>query len=160
MSGDPMSEVSTNVAPHLDVALLSSDEGHILPLTPPVSSTVEQIRLDAFINAVERLEHIIDVETELLQAHKLVALQQFNHKKIFGLLELRRAMQAQVGHAFDPEMENALSGLRGKLETNLCLLQMHLTAVREISSIIAQAIQDHESDGTYTGHMRSGRVVL
>jgi hypothetical protein len=137
-----------------------SGEGSALHFPQLAPLNIEQVRSNAFINAVERLEYIIDLETQLLQAHKLMALQEFNHKKILGLLELRRAMHAQGGQGFDPEMERALSGLRGKLDKNLRVLQMHLNAVQEISAIIAQAIKEHESDGTYTGHMRGGRAVL
>jgi hypothetical protein len=38
----------------------------------------------------------------------------------------------------------------GLLKQNLRMLQTHLNAVGEITAIIARAIQDHESDGTYS----------
>ncbi|VTZ23990.1 conserved hypothetical protein [Methylocella tundrae] len=109
--------------------------------------------LETFFNAVEKLESLLDLETQLLRQNKPVALHDFNHKKSYGLLELSRAMSACRAHdrsAFDFEARAPLGRLRTKLESNLASLQTHLTAVGEIAAIIARAIQDHESDGTYS----------
>jgi hypothetical protein len=43
-----------------------------------------------------------------------------------------------------------LAILRSKLERNSTILQIHLRAVQEVAAIIARAIQDAESDGTYS----------
>lgn len=111
------------------------------------------VMLEAFVNAVERLERILDLETEMLKQNKPVTLHDFNHKKSYGLLELRRTMNAMRALdycAFDGDAKAPLARLRVKLERNLAILQTHLKAVGEIAAIIARAIQDHESDGTYT----------
>lgn len=111
------------------------------------------IVFDAFINAVERLERLLDRETAMLIEHQPIALDDFNHKKSHGLLELSRAMDAMRGldrdsHGLDPNAP--LARLRVKLQKNLTILQMHLDAVGAITAIIAHTIQEHESDGTYT----------
>ncbi len=112
-----------------------------------------RLMLEAFVNAVERLEGVLDQETQILDQNKPIALHDFNHRKSHGLLELSRAMTAcsSLDRAvFDSESKVPLARLRVKLESNLASLQTHLTAVSEIAAVIARAIQDHESDGTYT----------
>lgn len=118
-----------------------------------------QAMLQAFVNAVERLEGVLDQETQLLDQNRPIALYDFNHRKSHGLLELSRAMTACCNldrPAFDVQSRAPLARLRAKLESNLASLQTHLTAVSEIAAVIARAIQDHELDGTYTA-TRSAR---
>jgi hypothetical protein len=112
-----------------------------------------KIIFDAFNNAVDRLERLLDRETAMLIEHQPIALDDFNRKKRHGLLELSRAMDAMRGlhhdfHGHDPKVP--LARLRVKLQKNLMILQTHLDAVGAIAAIIGRAIQDHESDGTYT----------
>ncbi|WGJ15682.1 hypothetical protein QEV83_05315 [Methylocapsa sp. D3K7] len=119
------------------------------------------IIFDAFVSAVGRLEGILEKETTMLIEHRTIALEEFNHKKRHGLLELSRAMDAMRGtdhnrSANDPKL--ILAGLRAKLQKNLVMLQMHLDAVGTIAAIIAGAIQEHDSDGTYARELgRNGR---
>jgi hypothetical protein len=40
--------------------------------------------------------------------------------------------------------------LRISLEVNQRIVKMHLDAVREVSAIVADAIKEAESDGTYS----------
>lgn len=108
---------------------------------------------DVFLNTVQRLEDIIDLETKTLQSFQPVALQEFNHKKIYSLLELLRVIPMQESKTISPEIEIVLSRLRKKLEKNLSVLHMHLTAIREISAVMTNAIKEYDSDGTYTGQI-------
>jgi hypothetical protein len=120
------------------------------------------IIFDAFANAVGRLEGLLDKETTMLIEHRTIALDDFNHKKRHGLLELSRAMDAMRGVdrdclTYDPKA--ALAGLRVKLERNLAILQTHLDAGGAIAAIISRTIQEHDSDGTYTPEVfRNGRA--
>jgi hypothetical protein len=68
------------------------------------------------------------------------------------------ARPAVYRQTFDLEAKAPLARLRVKLESNLASLQTHLTAVAEIAAVIARAIQNHESDGTYTA-TRSATVT-
>lgn len=111
------------------------------------------ILFDAFTGAVERLERLIDRETEILIEHQPVALDDFNHKKRHGLLELSRAMEAMRGldrDCLEHDPKAPLARLRVKLQKNLTILQTHLDAIGAIAANIARAIHEHESDGTYT----------
>jgi hypothetical protein len=115
-----------------------------------------QLMFDAFINIVERLEKVVELETAMLRQHRPVALAEFNHKKTQGMLELRRAIQALDRLALEREMQEPLERLRSKLDKNLAVLQMHLNAVGHVAAIIAQAIQDYDSDGTYSAFAKGG----
>jgi hypothetical protein len=44
-----------------------------------------KIIFDAFINAVEKLERLLDRETAMLIEHQPITLDDFNHKKRHGL---------------------------------------------------------------------------
>lgn len=107
---------------------------------------------DAFADAVTRIEQLLDQEAGLLAHRDIGALRELNIRKSQGLLELSRAMQAlhsvdRASWSFDPAV--LLSRLRAKLETNRKTLDLHLRAAREVSLVIARAIEEQESDGTY-----------
>lgn len=111
------------------------------------------VRLEAFLSTVARLERILDRETAMLKGRQIAAMHDFNHDKSYGLLELSRtmaAMRSQDPSTFEVAARASLTSLRGKLEANLAVLRMHLTAVSEVAAIIMRAIHEHESDGTYT----------
>ena len=108
------------------------------------------VTLQAFMHAVAKIESIIELETVTLLERKKTDFVDFNHRKSQGLLELSRTMRslgADVGHT---DAQAHLSRLRGKLEKNLFVLQNHLTAVREVAAIVTRAMEDDESDGTYS----------
>ncbi|QBR70209.1 hypothetical protein CU048_01730 [Beijerinckiaceae bacterium] len=110
----------------------------------------------SFVDTVERLERILELETELLGQHQSIALTEFNHKKSQGLLELSRTMAAMRGldlAALGFDAKTRLGDLRLKLQKNLRVLQMHMSASAAVATIIARAIQEHESDGTYTAEL-------
>jgi hypothetical protein len=111
--------------------------------------------LGAFGKAVERLEQVIDLETQILMENKPADLREFNHRKNFGLLELTRTMRALNGMPSE-QVRVLLINLRAKLDRNRKALDIHLRAVQEISAIISKAIRDSESDGTYSVSMGSG----
>jgi hypothetical protein len=110
------------------------------------------VMIETFIRSIERLEQILELETQLLRQHRQVALRDFNHRKSHGLLEFSRSVQAL--RALDPAAvdlaaQAPLGRLRAKLDENLAILKSHLDAVGEIAAIVARAMQEQESDGTY-----------
>lgn len=102
------------------------------------------------LSAIERLKATIDKETEGLQSRAPVDFDTFSQRKNRGLLELTRAMRLTQSVGIDPRVVPHLADLRASLVRNQAALQMHLDAVREVSSIIAKSIQEVESDGTYS----------
>jgi hypothetical protein len=104
----------------------------------------------ALLRAIDRLEEAVEQETAALRSRTPVDLKEFHTRKTHGHLELSRAMRGLEGGVIEPMVRDRLSTLRAKLETNRAVLAMHLEAVREISTIVADAIRESESDGTYS----------
>lgn len=100
--------------------------------------------------SLQRLEEIVDQETLALRTHKAVSLKEFNDRKSQALLELTRALRQVQGGPPDPALAQRVGTLKVKLAVNQAVLRLHLEAVREISTSIADAIRQSESDGTYT----------
>ena len=114
---------------------------------------------DSLAKTIARVERVIDLETETLQRHQPIELSTFNHQKSHGLLELTRAMRTLRRTSFDPEILQDLARLREKLEKNLAALGIHLKAVRQVSALIARAIEDDNSDGTYSASISRTRQL-
>lgn len=102
---------------------------------------------------MQRIEMLVDRETEALQSRTVIDLRESNNGKSQALLELGVAAQNLEGEPLDPELVMRLRALRGKLEANRALLHRHLQAVREIATVVADTIQNSEWDGTYSQHV-------
>ena len=118
------------------------------------------VMLSLVESAIERLEEAVEQETAALQTRAGVDLREFNDRKSQGLLELTRAMRHIEGMAPEPALVTRLTRLRTKLELNSAALKMHLDAVREVSAVMADAMRDAESDGTYSRSIRTGSRTL
>ncbi|GEM_PF-2010301 len=106
---------------------------------------------EALIAMIGRLERLLDTETAQLSSLESVPFEEFNRKKSHALLEFHRATDGARSLDIPRAcLEPALAGLRAALQKNLRLLETHLQATRAVAAIIIRAIQDCESDGTYT----------
>ena len=105
--------------------------------------------------AAERLEEIVEQETAALRARKAVDFNDANNRKSQGLLDLSRALHLLGDGVPAEETKHALRRLRSKLDDNRDVLQTHLDAVHEVAGIIADAIRNADSDGTYSLRFRS-----
>jgi hypothetical protein len=108
------------------------------------------------VQALARLEAVVDAETAALRSRAAIDLKEFNDRKSQGLLELTRAMRLFDVATADKPVLDRLAALRAKLATNRAVLGTHLEAVREIATVVADALRDAESDGTYSLSIRSG----
>lgn len=156
-----MSDASANAAPR---GLRGYEPGGIAPPNPSwgqaAGRPVEESGSAApnhVEKVIERLEEVVEAETAALRSRAKVDLNDFNHRKSHGLLELSRAMRQHGGAALDETIRIRLNRLKARLETNRAVLKLHLEAVREISSIIADTICKAESDGTYSPAARNQR---
>ncbi len=114
----------------------------------PVSSAAIEV-------VIQRLEEVVDQETAALKSRKAVDLKDFNDRKSHALLDLTRALRHMpAGGASQAHLKGRLADLRAKLEVNRRVLQMHLEAVREVSTTLADAIREQDSDGTYSPSVR------
>lgn len=100
--------------------------------------------------SLARLEEIVDQETAALKSRQPIDLNEFNNRKSQALLELTRMLRSMQGVETIPEAAARVGSLKAKLVLNQQALKMHLEAVREISTTLADAIRHAESDGTYT----------
>jgi hypothetical protein len=110
----------------------------------------------AIDKAIHRLEDLIDEETAALRDHKAIDLKDFNNRKNQALYELSRASRLVEDLCRTPEVKERLQTLRDKLEENRCMLKIHIEAAREVLTIMTDAIQHAESDGTYSVSIRNG----
>lgn len=99
---------------------------------------------------MQRVEKLVDFETEALRTRAAVDLRQMNNSKSQALLELGMAARVLEGTQLEPDLVDRLKALRGKLEENRIMLNRHLQAVREVAGVIAETIKDSEWDGTYS----------
>lgn len=105
---------------------------------------------------MQRIEKLVDRETEALRTRTAIDLKESNNSKSQALLELGLAARSLEGIQLDADLVERLKLLRTKLEVNQTMLRRHLEAVREVASVVADTIQDREWDGTYSQHVTSG----
>jgi hypothetical protein len=99
---------------------------------------------------IERLIATIDAENLDLEQGRRVKYEVYSLNKNQGLLELSRLLPALAGAAAAGPLRDALAELHAKLEINRRALAVQLKACEAVSEIITRAIQDGQSDGTYT----------
>lgn len=124
------------------------------PVSPAPRPAPVDPALQALLNTITGLEAVIDEETEALKTRGPVDLENFSNRKSQGLMELNRSLKQLEAMQNQKVVAARLDSLRSKLATNQAALQLHLEAVREISGIIASAIREQESDGTYSHTIR------
>jgi hypothetical protein len=104
----------------------------------------------AALPIIERLIATIDAENRDLEQGRRVKYEVYSLNKNQGLLELSRLLPALAGAAAAGPLRDALAELHTKLEINRRALAVQLKACEAVSEIITRAIQDGQSDGTYT----------
>jgi hypothetical protein len=102
--------------------------------------------------SIMRLEEIVEQETTALKTRQAINLKDFNDRKSQALLELTRSLRTlgTGGSVSSPTLAVRVGSLKAKLAVNQAVLKVHLEAVREISTTLADAIRHAESDGTYS----------
>jgi hypothetical protein len=103
----------------------------------------------AALPIIERLIATVDAENRDLEHGRRVKYEIYSLNKNQGLLELNRLLPALAVAAAGP-LRDALAELHTKLEINRRALAVQLKACEAVSEIITRAIQDGQSDGTYT----------
>ncbi|CCB67510.1 MULTISPECIES: hypothetical protein [unclassified Hyphomicrobium] len=107
---------------------------------------------------LNRIEGYVEEETVALDKAPNFDLKTSNDRKSQGLVDLNHAMRRLKSDDINEDLELRLQVFRGKLAVNLRKIRLHLDAVKEITAMLSDAIQNAESDGTYTrniGPMRS-----
>ena len=104
----------------------------------------------AALPIVERLIATVEAETRDLEQGRAAPYEAYSLRKNQGLLELNRLIPALDRATAGGALRNAVTDLHAKLEANRRALAVQLKACAAVSEIIARAIQDGQSDGTYT----------
>jgi hypothetical protein len=99
---------------------------------------------------VERLRRTAAAETEDITRGRPVPYEAYSVSKNQGLLELNRLLPALEGATPGGPLRDALVDLAGALDANRRALGIQLKASIAVAEIIAKAIRDGQSDGTYT----------
>lgn len=107
---------------------------------------------DMALLVIARLKQTLDAEIELIAGHRPIDYHDFNLRKSQALLELTRLAPALAGVESSPALCAAFKALRDKLEVNQHMLHLQLKAAREVADLIARAIQEGQSDSTYTAY--------
>jgi hypothetical protein len=116
----------------------------------PRARPAQQSALAAALPLVERLREAVAAENEDIARGSRVAYENYSQRKNQALLELNRLTPSLAGVAADGPLGNALADLLMKLESNAQALRIQLKASAAVAEIIAKAIRDGQSDGTYT----------
>jgi hypothetical protein len=102
------------------------------------------------ISIIRRIEGYIDEENAALDKSLEFDFKASNDRKSQGLLELNQALRRLQRGDVNADLQTRLKVFREKLAVNLHKIRLHLEAVKEIAAMLSAAIQNAESDGTYT----------
>lgn len=118
---------------------------------PPraVNQDSEAARAVVF-SVIARIEGYLDEETDALSKSLNFDFKASNDRKSQGLLDLNQALRRLQASDINTDMQLRLTAFREKLGINLRKIRLHLDAVKEIATMLSEAIQSAESDGTYT----------
>jgi hypothetical protein len=98
---------------------------------------------------VERLRQTVAAENEDIAQGRPVPYEAYSLRKNQGLLELNRLLPALARAGAAGPLHDALADLNARLEVNRRALGVQLKASAAVADIIARAIRDGQSDGTY-----------
>jgi hypothetical protein len=103
----------------------------------------------ALDEALDRMAATLAQETALLRENRVVELTDFNHRKRQGLLEINRLLRNFAPGDVERVAPARICRLAALLDDNQRMLAHHLRAVEEIANLVARAMQEADSDGTY-----------
>lgn len=116
----------------------------------PLAATRAARACDMILPVIDRLQQTLDAENQQISSGGRIDYEALNHRKSQGLLELSRLAPMLAGAEASKPLGDALTALRAKLEVNQRMLRIQLNAARRVGDIIARAIQEGQSDGTYS----------
>lgn len=129
--------------------------------SPPRSGPQDAEAARAVVfSVIARIEGYLDEETEALGNSLKFDFKTSNDRKSQGLLDLNQALRRLQKSDVNADLQLRLSAFREKLAVNLRKIRLHLDAVKEIAAMLSDAIQDAESDGTYTRNIGPYRNAL
>ncbi len=107
-------------------------------------------RLSRLASILNRIEETVDEETASIRTDMRFDLKASNARKSRYLYEFNKAVKGADASQLASEQREAITRLREKLALNEAAIRAHLNAVAEVAALIQQAIQNAETDGTYS----------
>ena len=101
---------------------------------------------------LSRIEDAVEEETAAIRTDVRFDIKASNARKSRYLYELTRATKGVVEGEFPIELRSGVERLRDKLVANERAILAHLSAVSEVASLLKDAIQRSEADGTYSAN--------
>lgn len=120
------------------------------PFFPTDRPFVTAETLDAFTAIMDRLDLILDAETDAMRRHDHRGLAESARQKRQGLLELNRIMKTIEAAIPSTEIMSRLATFRAKLAINQGALKIQLDAMKAVTGTIVRIMRDLDSDGTYS----------
>ena len=109
---------------------------------------------------IGRIEEAVEEETVGIRTDIRFDIKASNARKSRYLYELTRAMKGVGETEFLAEHRDGLKRLREKLARNEAAIRAHLNAVNEVATLMQNAIQHAEADGTYSaGEFGYGAMI-
>lgn len=99
---------------------------------------------------ITRIEETIEAETAAIRTDPHFDIKGSNVRKSRYLYELNKAISAPGGAMLGEEHRAGVLRLRDKLAVNQAAILAHLNAVTEVATLMQDAIQHAEADGTYS----------
>jgi hypothetical protein len=124
---------------------------------PPANSGSMAGSIASALALIDRVRQTLVAESEEVARHCRVDYEAYSWRKAQGLLELNR-MAPILGCAKDnPILHAALLDLTAVLAENQRILEIQLKAAKAVANIVAHAIREGQSDGTYSAMAWGGR---
>jgi hypothetical protein len=99
---------------------------------------------------IGRIEEAVETETAAIRTDMRFDIKASNMRKSRYLYELNKAISSLRGVVLGEEQRAGILRLREKLAANEAVILAHLSAVSEVATLMQDAIQRAEADGTYS----------
>lgn len=119
---------------------------------PATAEFIDAARPSNVAAIISRIEDAVEEETAAIRTDVHFDLKASNARKSRYLYELTRATKGLVEGDYPNELKVGVERLRDKLVANERAILAHLSAVSEVASLLRDAIQRSEADGTYSAN--------
>ena len=99
---------------------------------------------------IGRIEEAVETETAAIRTDTRFDIKASNVRKSRYLYELNKAISSLRGIVLGEDQRAGIVRLRDKLAANEAVILAHLSAVSEVATLMQDAIQRAEADGTYS----------
>ncbi len=117
---------------------------HKIPL--PNDLTVQ----DWLQQILNRLLRVLDAERNRLLSGSEGSFEHFAREKLQIFADLDRYIRSNTTVEFSSDNQSLLDKVRVQMKENMCNLEFRMRAFGEIAKTIEEAVEDSESDGTYS----------